>query len=131
LAITIRPDQAERGSGVEMIPPSGAAPSSEHWPAPEVRTVLAGTGPLLSGVLPPPLQRNHRPPLGSAPAAPEPVLEVENLRAEAQSDPEEGLRRQQRDVVAGGAIDLDEVALPEILDPRRVERQHFPTRPCS
>jgi hypothetical protein len=32
----------------------------------------------------PPLDRNHRPPLGSAPAAPEAPFEVENLRAGAQ-----------------------------------------------
>jgi hypothetical protein len=27
--------------------------------------------------------------------------------------------------MAGGAIDLDEVALPEILDPRRVDGEHL------
>ena len=41
------------------------------------------------------------------------------------SQPQQRLRRQQRDMVAGGAIDLDEVTLPEILDPCRVERQHI------
>ncbi len=39
----------------------------------------------------------------------------------ALSDPQEGVRRQQRDVLTGGAIDLDEVAPPEILDPRCLE----------
>ena len=34
-----------------------------------------------------------------------------------------GLDRQ-RDVVAGGAIDLDELAEPEILDPRRGDGEH-------
>jgi hypothetical protein len=43
----------------------------------------------------------------------------------AQSDPHQRVRRQQRNVVAGGAIYLDEVTYPEILDPRRVEGQHF------
>ena len=28
--------------------------------------------------------------------------------------------------MAGGLVNFDEVALPEILDPRRVERQHSP-----
>jgi hypothetical protein len=39
----------------------------------------------------------------------------------AQSAPQQSLGRQQRDVMAGGAIDLREVARPEILDPRGVE----------
>jgi hypothetical protein len=65
----------------------------------------------------PPLDRDHRPPLPPAPAAPEPPFEIEDLRAGAQSGPQQSLRRQQRDVVAGG----DEVALPEILDPHQVQ----------
>ena len=78
------------------------------------------------GVLPKSsVHRNHRPPLLPAPSAPEPPFEVENLGRGAQSGPEQRLRRQQRDMVAGGAIDLDEVTLPEILDPCRVERQHI------
>jgi hypothetical protein len=71
---------------------------------------------------PPPLHGNHRSPLPPAPAAPEPPFEVENLCRGAQPDPQQSLRRQQRDVMAGGAIDLDEVALSEILDPRGVGR---------
>jgi len=43
------------------------------------------------------------------PATPEPPFQVENLGRRAQSDPQQRLRRQQSDVVAGGAIDLDEV----------------------
>jgi hypothetical protein len=34
----------------------------------------------------------------------------------AQSEPQQKFRRQQRDVMAGGTIDLDEIAMPEILD---------------
>jgi hypothetical protein len=59
------------------------------------------------------------------PAAPEPSLEVEHLGRGAQSDPQQRLWPQQRDMVAGGAIDLDEVARSKILDPRRVEGQQF------
>ena len=47
-------------------------------------------------------------------------FEVENLRRGAQADPEQSPRRQQRDVMAGRAIDLHKVAPPEILDPRRI-----------
>jgi hypothetical protein len=39
-------------------------------------------------------------------------------------DPEQSRQRQQRDLMTGGAIDLYEVAEPEILDPRGVEGQH-------
>src|ERR1700674_380631 len=74
---------------------------------------------LASRALPPPFHRNHRPPLPPAPAAPEPPFEIEYLGRGAQSAPQQGLRRQQRDMLAGGAIDLDEIARPEILDPRR------------
>jgi hypothetical protein len=60
------------------------------------------------------------------PRAPQPrhrnrSLKVQHLRLGAQPEPQEGLRRQQRDVMASGAIDLHEVALAEILDPRGVE----------
>jgi hypothetical protein len=78
--------------------------------SPKTRVVLAGTVPLPLAALPPPLHRNHRPPLPSALAAPEPPVEVENLCRGAQSGPEQRLRRQQRDTMAGGAVDLDEVA---------------------
>ena len=44
--------------------------------------------------------------------------EIEHLGPGAEPAPKEELRRKQRDVMAGGgAIDLHEVALPEILDP--------------
>ena len=53
---------------------------------------------------------------------PEPVpFQIEHLECGALSEPQEGVRRQQRDVLTGGAIDLDEVASPEILDPHYVE----------
>jgi hypothetical protein len=36
----------------------------------------------------------------------------------AQPEPQQKFRRQQRDVTATRAIDIDEIAMPEILDPR-------------
>jgi hypothetical protein len=36
----------------------------------------------------------------------------------AQPEPQQKCRRQQRYMMAGGTIDLDEIAMPEILDPR-------------
>ena len=45
--------------------------------SPKTRVVLAGTVPLPSAALPPPLHRNNRPPLPPAPPAPEPRFEVE------------------------------------------------------
>jgi len=48
-------------------------------------------------------------------AAPEPSFEVENLRRGAQPNLQQPLRRQQRHILAGGAIDLDEVTPPEPL----------------
>src|SRR5260370_37833431 len=78
-----------------------------------------------------PFNRNHRPPLPPASAAPEPPFEVENLGAGAQSDPQQRLRRKQRDVMAGGGIDLDEGTRPEGLHPRGVKgrRSRPPGRP--
>jgi hypothetical protein len=65
-----------------------------------------------------------------ATATPEAPLQVEYLGRAAQAGLHQRLRRQQRDVVTGGAIDLYEVTLPEILDPHRVEGEH-PRRPCE
>ena len=85
---------------------------------------------------PRPLDRNHRPALRPAPAAPEAGFEVENLDHGAQPGPDEGLRRQQRDVVAGSAIDLDRVAPPYMpsraseaagVDPNQRTRQRRET----
>ena len=69
------------GSGVESVPPSGAAPSPPEilGRSPETRAVFTGTKPPPLGAPLPPPDRNHRPPLGSAPAAPEAPFEVENL----------------------------------------------------
>jgi hypothetical protein len=44
------------------------------------------------------------------------------LRAELE--PQQKLRRKQRNVMAGGTIDLDEIATPEVLDPRQVKGLH-------
>jgi hypothetical protein len=48
------------------------------------------------------------------------IARSEHLGRRAQSELQQGRRREQRDVMAGGAIDLDEVAAPEILDPRQI-----------
>jgi hypothetical protein len=71
--------------------------------------------------LAPPLDRNDGPSPRSASAAPDALFEVEHLGPGAQTVPEQKLRRQQRDMMAGGAIDLDEIAMPKILDPRQVK----------
>ena len=57
----------------------------------------------------PATHRNHRPPLPPAPAAPQPPFEVENLGRGAQPGLQQRLRRQQRDMVAGGAIDFSDL----------------------
>jgi hypothetical protein len=53
-----------------------------------------------------------------------PAFEIENFGLGAETEPQQEIRRQQRDVVAGSTIDLDEVTTPEILDPCRVKRLH-------
>jgi hypothetical protein len=63
---------------------------------------------------------NHRPTSLSAPPAPHPPFEIEHLGLRAEPEAEEERRREQRDMMTGGAIDLHEVALPEILDPHGV-----------
>ena len=77
-----------------------------------------------AAALPPPFHRHHRPPLLAAAAAAQPALQVENLRRGDQPRPQQRLRRQQSDVLAGAAIHLDEIARREILDARGVEREH-------
>jgi len=68
--------------------------------------------------LSPPPDRDDRPPFPPAAAAPEPHVEVENLCRGAEPDPQQRLWRQQRDLVADCAIDLDEVPSAEVLNPR-------------
>ena len=60
------------------------------------------------------LSRWHRD-AGPPSAAPDTPLEVEHLGLRAEPEPPQELRRAQRHVVAGGTIDLDEIAMPEIL----------------
>jgi hypothetical protein len=62
------------------------------------------------------LDRDHRPPSLSEPPAPDPLFEVEHLGLRAAPEAQKELRREQRDVTAGGAIDLDEIAPAKILD---------------
>src|SRR5215469_10854366 len=80
--------------------------------------------------LPPP-DRDHRLPPPLAPTASQPVLQIEHLRTPVPAKPDdEGLRRQQRGVVAGLARHLQEVTSPEIPDPRQIKGQH-PRASCS
>jgi hypothetical protein len=61
------------------------------------------------------------------------LLEVEHLGLRAQPEPYQELGRQQRNVMAGSTIDLDEIAMPEILDPRQIQGAafRFPFPECS
>jgi hypothetical protein len=66
---------------------------------------------------------------GAAPSrAPHPrhltPLEAEHLGKRAKPEPKRELGRQQSDLMAGGAINLDELALLEILDPGHAQREH-------
>jgi hypothetical protein len=62
------------------------------------------------------LKHTKRPPAHSfRTRALEQPLEIEHLGRRTQSDPQQRLRRQQRNVVTGGAIDLQEVTRPKIL----------------
>src|SRR3984893_10250873 len=82
LAITIRPDQAERGaaSRVPPNPPPLLPPRPRVWP----RAPWGPPPPRGSRALPPPFHRNNRAPLPPAPATPEPPFQVENLCGGAQ-----------------------------------------------
>jgi hypothetical protein len=55
-----------------------------------------------------PLDRNVGSPPRSAPAAPDALLEVEHLGPRAEPELQQEDRRNQRNVMAGGASDLDE-----------------------
>jgi hypothetical protein len=66
---------------------------------------------------PSPFDRHNGSSLRSAAAAPDAILEIEDLGLRDQPEPQQKFRRQQRDVMAGGTIDLDEIATPEILNP--------------
>jgi hypothetical protein len=71
-----------------------------------------------SPTLAPPLDRDDRPSLRAASAAPDAPLEIKHLGLRAEGEPPQELWRQQRYVMAGGAIDPEEIATTEILDPR-------------
>jgi hypothetical protein len=75
------------------------------------------------------IETTARPSLPASPT-PDPLFEVEHLGLRAEPEAQKELRREQRDVTAGGTIDLHKIALPEILDPRGVERKHW-CAPCS
>jgi hypothetical protein len=93
--------------------------------SPHGEGALAGArGKRGSPALAPPLDRHDRPSPRPASAAPDAPLEVERLNVRAKPEPKKKLGRQQRDVMAGGAIDLHAIALPEILDLRQVQRQY-------
>ena len=65
-----------------------------------------------------PLDRNDGSPPRSASAAADPARDIKHLDPRAEPELHQKVRHQQRDMMAGGAIDLDEIATPEILDPR-------------
>ena len=75
-----------------------------------------------SPALAPPLDRHDGSSPRSTTAAPDPRFEIEHLGLPAEPKPQQKILPQQRDVMAGSAIDLHEVAQPEILDPRRYSR---------
>ena len=56
-----------------------------------------------------------------------PFVEVDHLLPWAEAEPGQECRGKQRRMQACGAIDLQEIARPEILDPSQVERHH----PCT
>src|SRR5215472_15424744 len=96
-----------------MIPPPGAAPSAEMRSLLETRA--GGCEPPSGATAPGPATRpNPRSPLPSAATAPQPFLEIEHPRARVRPQPLQGLRRQQRNVVAGGA------GVAEIIAPTRL-----------
>jgi hypothetical protein len=51
---------------------------------------------------------------------------IENLQYHlgAEPEPQQKVRCRRRDVMAGGAIDLDEIATSEIVDPCQVQGRH-------
>jgi hypothetical protein len=69
----------------------------------------------------PAIDRDDSSPPSPASAAPEPPFEVEHLRGRPQPGSKQGFRREQRDVMAGRAINLLQIARPKVLDPRGVE----------
>ena len=109
-----------------MIPQPGAAPS------PPARFRLNGgvRGVLLA--LPQPLTESTARPFLPHPRHRNCPLRSSTFAARgAQPYPQQGPRGQQRDVVAGGAIDHHEIAPPEILNPYRVEGEHALRLLCS
>ena len=84
-----------------------------------------GHSSIFSPALSPPLDRNDSPSPRSTSATSNPPFKVEHLGLRAEPEPQQKVRPQQSDVMAGGTIDLDEIASPEILDPRQVEGLHI------
>jgi hypothetical protein len=105
---------------------------SQHSGLPRADTEFWGRSPRArccrmqasSAALSPPFDRNDSPSPRSTTAAPHPRFEIEHLGLRAEPEPQKKVRPQQRDVMAGSAIDLDEIATPEILDPCQVEGLH-------
>jgi hypothetical protein len=79
-----------------------------------------------SPALPPPLDGNDSPPRRSASAAPNPRFEIEDFGLPAEPERQQEVRRQQRDVMAGGTIDLHDIAATKILDPCQVSASSTP-----
>ena len=75
-----------------------------------IRKVATGQECAGSPALPAPPYRNRSASFLSASPAPDPLFEVEHLGLGAESEPQQKLWREQRHMMAGGAIDLDEIA---------------------
>ena len=112
--------------GLSSCRSGSGQPSGRLWPscdssldqAPGARSPTSGPG-LVAwrclGANPPPLDRNEGSSPRSASSAPDAPRQVEHFNSRAE--PQQKLRRQQRYVMARDAIDLDEIATPELLDP--------------
>jgi hypothetical protein len=102
-----------------------ASETPEKRPNKSVKTRCGGRYGATRSTLPgSPLDRNDGSALGSTSPAPNPPLEVEHLGTRTDPDPQEGRPSEQRHLIAGTAIDLHEITLSEILDPRRIEGKH-------
>jgi hypothetical protein len=68
-----------------------------------------------------PLYRHDSPTPHAAASTPHAILEVEHLALRPEAEPRQEYWREQRCLRARGAIDFDEIARHEILDPSRIK----------
>ena len=71
-----------------------------------------------------PFEGDHGPASDAAPPTSDAILEVKHLFPVPAAQPEQGFRCQQGRMRAR-AIDLDQIARPEILDPGELQRGHL------